>query len=893
MLSQRLIRSVISFLFLLALAPFIQGGCNGSNGGGGGGDTFGTEGVVDVSGVWEVNEAVHLCNGQISLGRTYFRFEQEGNRITVTDTSGNLFDGTVEGETLTWNGSAPEGGAVKTIEETTLTLSGESFEGSLSWILTWEQDGGTQECSGSTDLTAVRNTHVDYVDKDGDGYTPFQNDCDDFASAVHPDALETCDDGIDNDCNGRRDCQEKACAAEPFCAECAGTDLDGDGFYTAGGLCGEVDCDDTRPEVFPGASEVCDGRDNDCDGRIPSKELDRDEDGFARCEDDCNDSDRTISPAVTEDCTDGIDNDCNGRTDCEDRRCAGEASCAVCVANDRDGDGFSTVAEGCGRVDCDDTDAERHPGLPEVCDGKDNDCNGDIPAEETDDADGDGITACADCDDQDPIRFPGNAEVCDGVDNDCDGKVPDGEVDDDGDGKRLCDGDCNDHNSRSFPGNVEICSDKIDNDCDGRIDDASCTCPDTDGDGYRLTGCVLGAEEGDDCNDTEKEIFPGALEVCSNGIDDDCDGWTDCRDGDCFLDPFCAPCLENDRDGDGASSLGEQCGPVDCDDDDPSRYPGAPELCDGIDNNCDGSPMFDEVDEDGDGALACNDCDDADPDRYYGAVEVCDGVDNDCDGRIPYDERDIDHDGRLLCGGDCNDYDPRSYFGGPEVCGDGVDNNCDGVVDEASCVCPDGDRDGFAMAVCSPGGDCDDSNPEVSPGAAEDCSDGKDNNCDGKVDCSDPQCTFDPSCTVCVENDLDGDGFSTVGGQCGPIDCDDADADRWPGRNEVCDGKDNDCNEIIPPDEVDGDGDGVLLCEDCNDGNSAMFPGNPEVCDGLDNDCDGKIPFEERDVDQDGVPLCGGDCNDYDPRSTPGSPELCNDRVDNNCDGSVDEIPCL
>ena len=98
-----------------------------------------------------------------------------------------------------------------------------------------------------------------------------------------------------------------------------------------------------------------------------------------------------------------------------------------------------------------------------------------------------------------------------------------------------------------------------------------------------------------------------------------------------------------------------------------------------------------EVDVDGDGALACDDCDDDDPDRFPGAEELCDGVDNDCDGDLPADENDADGDGFLACD-DCNDSDLTVHPGAFEVC-DGVDANCDGVVD-------DEDADGSGVADC-------------------------------------------------------------------------------------------------------------------------------------------------------------------------------------------------
>ncbi len=755
-------------------------------------------------------------------------------------------------------------------------------------------------------------------DNDGDSFAS-DVDCDDSNVDVNPSAIEVCD-LVDQDCDGLVDedaegaplwypdadadgygestSSTASCAAPPGTSNNSG------------------DCDDADPARHPGASETdcTDPIDWNCDRSTGF--ADEDQDGFAACE-DCDDSDADVNPdtvwyadldgdghgssrftttsclqpegfvATTDDCDDfdarsfpdadetcdQRDNDCDGTID-------NEPVDAETFYGDGDGDGYGETADAstaCEQPansairagDCDDADPAVHPLAPEIdcTDATDYNCDG---ATGFSDGDNDGYAACKDCDDTRNDVHPSAIEVCDDADQDCDGSV------------------------------------------DEDATDATLFYADVDADGHggtRFTATACKAPQGytttnDDCDDLDPTAFPTAAETC-DGADDNCDGTKDNNAVDA-KDQW--PDVDDDGHGDPDGVAVKACAPPagysaaddDCDDSDAATYAGAPEpdCTDPIDYNCDGLTGF--VDSDLDTFAACVDCDDTDPAAHKGAVEVCNGKDDDCDGTVDKGAtnatvwyRDLDNDGHgdtnasvsacaapagyVASKDDCDDLDRTAYPGAAEVC-DGVDDDCDGTKDDGVTLTfyADTDADGYGalaapvQACAQPSGyvgnstDCDDKKGVVHPGQFEVC-DGFDDNCDGKSD----DATAIDAAQWGIDSDKDGHGSAlslskacvAPTGYATPDDCNDADSTVFPSATEYCDNIDHDCdtlkNETTSADaktwykDVDGDNYGIastiVACAvpvgyganpgDCDDTKVSVYLGAPETCDGLDNDC--------------------------------------------------------
>ena len=420
---------------------------------------------------------------------------------------------------------------------------------------------------------------------------------------------------------------------------CVDDDLDG--FDEISG-----DCNDADPFTYPQAQELPDGQDNDCDNIVDEGTVTYDDDGDCFCEiffngacsgsvepsctvlyeGDCDDTEEAIFPSAVELC-DGIDNNCD--TVIDDPSSADVQTWYQDIDVDTYGDPSASIVQCYQPVgyvlngsDCNDNEPLANPGLSEQCDGIDNDCdtvidNGVLTTFYADtDQDGYGdpvvsqdvcsqpsgfVTNGDDCNDNEPLAWTNASEQCDGVDNDCDNSIDEGvlntyfsDSDQDGFG--------NPNNS------TQACSqpsgyltDNTDcNDSDGNINPQTLWYYDNDSDGYGGNAfqqqCLQPpgyVDNNSDCNDSFNTAYPGATEYCDE-IDNNCDNVTD--EGTAVD----AQTWYQDVDGDnfaGNSNSISACNQpagyylqsTDCNDNNPGVFPGAGEVCDGIDNNCNNS----------------------------------------------------------------------------------------------------------------------------------------------------------------------------------------------------------------------------------------------------------------------------------------------------------------
>jgi formylglycine-generating enzyme required for sulfatase activity len=759
-------------------------------------------------------------------------------------------------------------------------------------------------------------------DSDGDGYgdttasAPYDrgSDCNDDDDTIYPGSSQEggglCVLDKDNDGFGDEnaelpydqgsDCNDEDSTTFPGSSREGGglcvQDLDGDGYGDKNPPAGfDVgwDCNDSESSTFPGSSRE--------GGNICV--LDTDGDGYG-------DSSAEYPYDPGTDCNDNNDYIYLGSAFLEPWLCA----------LDSDGDGYGDAVPGnqaeAGR-DCNDADNSVYPGL-----------NNEPGVLCILDADGDGYgdmnpalsqyDAGTDCDDTNPQTNPFSYEVCDEIDNDCDSEIDEPgsfggltwHVDSDGDGYgsmtaatltsceesptgySLIGLDCDDSNPASFPGNVETC-DYADNDCNGLIDEnvTELFYLDSDGDGYGdstqlILECIAPTNyvsDNTDCDDSDGTINPGVVEGLADNIDQNCDGIERCyidNDGDGYGSV-------NESDSTTSSCLisGFSDNNTDCNDANSIQYPGAPELCNGEDDDCnlsvDDNPVGQStwfLDADGDGDGDSTDADgDGTPDNYLIACPV-------------YDPLPSAPAGYAETSGDCNDSSTSISSLENELCSPNIDENCDGNMTlgamDAELWYADSDGDNFgneAYTIIScpnydsngqeipPNGyvglvidqvtglevyDCDDNdgllfpgNTELCNGKLDDCDAAEDSDGDGVVEYTARDEERDDDLDGYIECDYTANTWTNILTEPnGWGDCQDDDADVYPGAPELCTGEVEDCDSpdygSIPDNEYDDDGDGYV---ECTGYISVGWEGQSSVSGG--DDCDDSV----TDLDQDGV----------------------------------------